>query len=231
MHLFDEFSFLLSIHSALVSSVVPELRAVTYDLDIEGRMFNMDFVFDREIDNILYEVASVAITEIDLPLKHGQWQAITAVPPQAIPFRSRCAYCRYEPNLPNIPKISLPLLKQRTAPSAYLEAQMNQSLLGKVTSNLRFVCLKIEPHLKKLSIQFCYHGPVTQHERSLAIAAFHEGISIYPDYQKELEIIRIDHPKKWFFDGVSYAYAREEDRSSMSLATPDDIQSILKTAF
>lgn len=59
----------LSAQTALLGSITISLRAVTIDIDVNCKKLIIYFFYDGEISDELFDLASVAITEIsaDLP--------------------------------------------------------------------------------------------------------------------------------------------------------------------
>ena len=87
----------LSIQKALLGAVTPSLRAVTIDLDENTKKLFVSFFYDGEISDEFFDLASVAITEIDLPeYELLDDQIIRLDYPAKIPFKGQLVYLRKE---------------------------------------------------------------------------------------------------------------------------------------
>lgn len=86
---------------------------------------------------------------------------------------------------------------------------IQRALLGKVTPNLRAVCLVLSDEKKHLF--FYYNTPPSEEEEELASLADTEFISDFPspDYQTDCTISVIPYPKKMPENGY-YVYLRYE---------------------
>lgn len=89
---------MLCMQEALLGSVVPSLRAVTVDVDIETKTLFFSLFFDGKISDELFDLASAACAKASAKFP-GYFLNNTIVRldfPQKMPFRGRYAYLRKE---------------------------------------------------------------------------------------------------------------------------------------
>ena len=89
---------LLSMQKALLGSVVPSLRAVTVDIDINNQIIFFSFFYDGEVSDELFDLASVASAEASSNFpEYYVKDIIKRIDfPNQIPVRGRYAYLRKE---------------------------------------------------------------------------------------------------------------------------------------
>lgn len=97
---------LLSVQSALLGEVTPELRAVVVDLDKEDDLLFLRFYYDGEVSEKQIDLWQCAMTESDAGTRMMDGNVERLDYPQEIPFRGRYAYRRKEPILPDVTKDS-----------------------------------------------------------------------------------------------------------------------------
>ena len=145
---------LLDIQRALLDAIVPQLRAVTADVDIKDRKLILFFFYDGVISDELFDLASVAATEAGVTLSDyfTEDHIVRLDYPQKIPVQGKLAYLRKEPILQEF-------ILYKTAPSSErrpivaLLLQLQQALLGKVTPDLRAVAVDSDPEKKNRCLQ------------------------------------------------------------------------------
>lgn len=96
---FSEISkVLLSMQRALLGSVMPSLRAVVVNIDIENKLLFFSFFYDGTIDDELFDLASIACTEAsgNFPEYHVKDVIERLDYPQKIPAQGHYAYLRKE---------------------------------------------------------------------------------------------------------------------------------------
>jgi hypothetical protein len=88
----------LAAQNALLGAVVHALRAVTIDIDIKSKKFTVYFFYDGEINDELFDLASVAITEMSADLSEYELDDhIERLDfPNKIPLRDHLVYLRKE---------------------------------------------------------------------------------------------------------------------------------------
>jgi hypothetical protein len=101
---FSELSHvLLSMQKALLGSVVPALRAVAVDVDINEKTLFFSFFYDCEINDQLFDLATIACTEASANFpEYFVKDSIEQLDyPKEIPALGHYAYLRKEPYLPS----------------------------------------------------------------------------------------------------------------------------------
>ena len=96
---FSELEYaLLCMQNALLDAVVPELRAVTVDIDFETNTLVYFFFYDCEVSDELFELASIASTEASAHMSEyfTDDNIIRLDFPQKIPVQGKLAYLRKE---------------------------------------------------------------------------------------------------------------------------------------
>jgi hypothetical protein len=88
----------LAAQNALLGAVVQALRAVVIDIDIKSKKFIVYFFYDGEINDELFDLASVAITEMsaDLPEYELDDHIERLDFPSKIPIKGCLVYLRKE---------------------------------------------------------------------------------------------------------------------------------------
>lgn len=214
LSLMDE--LLLGIQGSLLNVVSPQLRAVTVDVDPKKPELSVVFFYDGAITDELFNIASIAATEIDIFSSDYTIVGDTAVRldfPKEIPLRGRLAFLRKEANLPQIKKEPRAFLipKGIRVLDIYL-LEVQQALLGKVKPSLRKVLVKIDEDQKKLGIYFYYNGEISEEDFCLANAAIQEAKASFPAYRMEAQILRLDFPNPIPLEECTAAYWRQEIR-------------------
>lgn len=96
---FSELEYaLICMQNALLGAIVPELRAVTVDIDVETKTLFYFFFYDGEISDKLFDLASVASAEASAHMSayFVDDNIIRLDFPQKIPVRGSYAYLRKE---------------------------------------------------------------------------------------------------------------------------------------
>jgi hypothetical protein len=88
----------LAAQNALLGAVVHELRAVSIDIELKTKKFSVYFYYDGEISDELFDLASVAITEMSADLSEYELDDhIERLDfPDKIPIRGHLVYLRKE---------------------------------------------------------------------------------------------------------------------------------------
>jgi len=87
----------LSIQKALLGVVTPSLRAVTIDVDEKKNKLFISFFYEGDITDELFDLASTAIAEVDVPgycELDDQIQRLDS--PAKIPIKGQLVYLRKE---------------------------------------------------------------------------------------------------------------------------------------
>ena len=201
---------LLSVQDVLGNSVTPQLRAVTADIDESIHELIVSFFYDGEVSEELFEVASLAGSDINHPEYSNSEQIVQLDFPKKIPVCGKLAYLRYEPNLPEHTMENKSFLLKDSVPHAVFRLDMQEALLGKVTPALRHVSVGVDPDHKKLIAHFKYDGEISEKDYQLATAAIRASSISFPDYEMESMIERVDFPNKMSSQGGWLAYFRRE---------------------
>jgi hypothetical protein len=204
------YTLLIEIRSALAGSVAPQLRAITVDIDTRKKELIYFFFYDGTVTIELYELASVAITEVDLYTFEYtiQEHVVQLDYPQKIPIQGKLAFLRYEPELPEFKKENRAFLLKETLPVVVLLLDTQEALLGKVTPALRHVSVGVDTDLKQVIFSVTYDGPISQQDFSLARSIMKEGSVSFPGYEIISDIREFDAPKKPFTSERRCAYLR-----------------------
>ncbi len=213
---FDITYLLLSAQRALFDKVIPSLRAVTIEFNEEKNLLDTRFFFDSPVTDELIDLASCAITEIDINLpifyEHNADYAIQWEYPRPIPLTGRLIYLRKEPikthyNQEKVVRYfdkSLRLM-------ARLLLVMQEVLLGKVAPNLREISTSAEEKSQTIELFFHFNGLITKEDSDLAHQIVEETKIYFPKFMFESHIERADFPEKIKVHGESTVYARKED--------------------
>lgn len=211
-----KYDLLFQLQGSLLNSVAPTLRAVTADVDIKAREIYLFFFYDGEVSYELFELASVASVTIDLDLPgHYTFPSEIATRldfPKPIPIEGNLAFLRKEPSLPVFEKEDRKFLLEHTRPLIVLLLDVQESLLGKVTTALRQVSAGIDLDQKLLKFYFFYDGPISEEDFNLATLAIQESCRSFPDYQLDAHIERVDFPADMDAQGCTAVYWRFEIR-------------------
>jgi len=203
------YDYLLSLQLGLGSCVVPELRAVTAELNsLIGSQITPYFFYDSEITDKITEQVQQAMEEVDESFPE---QIKQVKYPQKIPIRGVLAYLRYEPILPQITKENRSfLLKEGFPPQSVFRLDMQEALLGKVTPELRHVSVAVDPLRKKLFAHLIYDGKISDLNRHLAQTAIQDSRISLPEYEMDSLIEQVDFPSDFTCRGNWLAYWRRE---------------------
>ena len=85
---------------------------------------------------------------------------------------------------------------------------MNRALWGEVSPPLRAARIKWDD--KVIYLFFYYDGEISEEDHESAECVSTEVISDFPEYQLEVDIIRIDYPKAIPQEGGETVYRRRE---------------------
>lgn len=197
---------LLSIQSALLSVVTPELRAVVLDIDYDTEVLYIRYYYHGEVSEQLIDVWDCSIAEIDIGIRGFFDAKIERLDyPNPIPVRGRLAYLRKAPS-----GFQKPTFHMEECTFAYVMLAVQNVLLGVVTSELRSVVVDFDEKKRVLYIRFYYHGKVSEEIIELWNCAITEVFAaISENYTLDEKIERIDYPKEMPFRG-RYAYLRRE---------------------
>ncbi len=140
------------------------------------------FFYDGKISDKLFDLASVTILEATEPLPEylPEEHILRLDAPNSIPVRGKFAFLRKEPCLPNYTKEDRRALLKNPSPRTVLCLNMQEALLGKVSSDLRFVAVNAAQ--KNLSFYFAYDGKISEEDQNLATAAIQEASISFPGY-------------------------------------------------
>jgi len=205
------YNLLLNIQGALINAVTPELRAVTVDIDNEKALVILKFFYDGKITDELFETASIAGTETDVPGYLNDEHIIRCDSPNPLPIQGRFVFLRKEPKLPKLFKENWRPLLEVLSLKAILFLSMQEALLGKVTPELRYVCVKLEPEKKELWFYFFYDGKISEENWHLAKESIREVSSIFSEHRVHQLIKRVDFPNELpsIEDGKAIFFRRE----------------------
>ncbi len=222
---------LLDMLVALCDEVVPSLRAVVVDIDPIRKKRFYSFYYDCEVDDVLFDLASVAACEAscgsfafyeeeELIIKRLDY-------PSPIPVRGALAYLRKEPTLvlkqePRAIEIESPLdpipnftheeRKEEFSMLWEVPLSVQRALLGKVVPQLREVSIEINKEKKMIGLFFVYDCEVSTELHDLATAAMAEVAADFPDYSVNKSIEYVPYPKRVLFKGYRVVYYRNEGR-------------------
>jgi hypothetical protein len=215
--------------NALLGHVTPCLRACMIDFDEREKTIHSYFIYDQQIDDFLFDLASCVSTEIIADLECAEIQLcedhfIHLSHFEKIPFRGHLVYLRYEPNLeghyPNVRYTQF--LEETSYFYAFLFLDMQNALLTKVTPALREALVTIQLQEKIIDLHFLYDGPISELDYHLATLAAQGGNASFPDFSVRTFIERCDFPQKIssIVKAERVVYARYED---MSLLTDNSV--------
>jgi len=197
----NEAYILLSVQSALTTHISPFLRAVTVDFDKHESMLTLQFFYDGEVNGKLFDLASCTSAEIDLgTFDYTLNDKITTRLdyPQKIPIQGRLVYLRKEPT-PTLfqQKSAVELAGDSVTLSSLLLLAMQDSLLGKITPELRRVIIGVENDSQIFDFYFYYDGEISIENWVLASSAIDDACTHFPEYSANRNILRLDFPKKF----------------------------------
>jgi hypothetical protein len=87
----------LSLQRALLGAVTPTLRAVSVDVDEKAKKLFISFFYDGEITDDIFDIASTAIAEVDVPGYYELDECFERLDfPEKIPVRGQLVYLRKE---------------------------------------------------------------------------------------------------------------------------------------
>jgi hypothetical protein len=210
---FDLNYLLLSAQTALLSEVVPQIRAVSIDFDETKNEIILHFYYDCEVDDKLFDLASCVSAEIETNPEYpffcslNEDIALSLPLPQEIPNQGNLIYLRKEPSFPKFTKkMNSERLKTET-PIVALLLVTQEALLGKVTPALQRVSVDINDEEKGLYFYFEYDSPISDEDRNLADCVVKEASASFPEYSSHCNIFPVgsDNPM-----GKRSAYARWE---------------------
>ncbi len=205
---------LLSMQSALLGEVTPELRAVMIDVNEKEDVFSAWFYYDGEVSEQRIDLWDCAVTEASADL--GRYELVRSHIkrldyPQKIPSKGYFAYLRKELDAP-YPK-ELPKVKITELSLAYALLVVQHALLGVVTPKLRAVVVDFEKETSLLYIRFYYDGEESEQLVDLWQNAMQEACrNLGPNCVLDGKVERVDFPKTYPFRG-RYAYLRNESSS------------------
>ncbi len=200
---------LLSMQRALLGEVTPALRAVLINLDQEQDIFYANFYYEGEVSEKRVDLWDCAIAETSAAL--GSFYFIKSWIkrldyPEAIPVRGYCAYLKKEGQGTLLQKV---IMQEPTIGYALVAVQ--QSLLGRVTPELRSVIVDLEKSPLRLYIRFYHDGEISKDLYQCWSVAM-EAAQLYFGFSCALDgaIHRVDCPQPMPFRG-RYAYLRSEE--------------------
>lgn len=188
---------MLCIQRGLANAVVPQLRALTVDLDNKRHEILINFYIDGEITSKLRDLLSVAMIEVDTNTKVHYFtrdELFQLKSPEPIPVEGKLAYLRYETKLPEFKRENRSFLKDTPSDAIY-RLDMQEALLGKVTPSLRHVGVNLDSDQKKLITRFTYDGKISELDFQLAQTAIQESRISFPEYEMVATIDRVDYPE------------------------------------
>lgn len=193
----DRVEALFSMSVGLLSEVTPPLRAASIKWDDES--VQLFFYYDGEISEDEIDSISCVSTEVisDFPEYMLKDDVILRIDyPKPIPHQGELVYYRKEPMSP----AQRAQLYARYPSYKGLDPQnhieeiltLNRALWGRVSPQLRKV--NIAWNNKKGQLSFYYDGEISEEDRQLSESVRKEFLDYYPDYELQLEIIRLDLP-------------------------------------
>jgi hypothetical protein len=204
---------LLSIQSALLGEVTPELRAVILDLDQDNVLLHAYFYHDGEASEKHLDIWSCVISEgsVDLEPEFLTKAKIEQLDyPQEIPSKGYFAYLRKEERGLQLKKNSLSKLEIKEMSLAYAMLAVQHALLGVVTPELRAVIVDFDKEKILLYIHFYYDKEVSKSLIDLWLTAIAEiRTDFAPNSLLDHGVERVDYPFVFPFRG-RYAYRRKE---------------------
>ncbi len=187
----------LSLQIGLLSSVSSSLRAITINLDAAERELKISFFYDEEVDDQLFDLASISMDEITLPLEYIIKDKIIMLKyPEKIPDEEILVYYRKEDKiLANIKKAN----KYLTCPysekeyfSARLRFIMQKVLLGAITSNIREIGLNWSEDI--IYVHFYYQGEGSEKDKKNMHEIMQKLFMHFPNFYIHLRYYRMDEP-------------------------------------
>lgn len=194
----DRVEALFSMSVGLLSEVTPPLRAASIKWDDES--VQLFFYYDGEISEDEIDSISCVSTEViasfseNIQLKDDVILRIDY--PKPIPHQGELVYYRKEPMSP----AQRAQLYTRYPSYKGLDSQnhieeiltLNRALWGRVSPQLRKAV--ISWNNRKGLLVFYYDGKISEEDRQLSESVRNEFLDYYPDYELQLEIIRLDLP-------------------------------------
>lgn len=202
---------LLEMQRGLFGAVSSALRAMCVDIDEKEEMMHFYYFYDGEIDDELFELASVATTEAFFSPYSVEQHILQLNSPQKIPVKGRLAYLRKGEELPIEYQKEK---KYKDIPGLTLRGQIlleiQQALLGKAFPALRRIYFTISEEQKSIHLYLYYDGEISQADKYLAEEVLNEATESISGYRIEKQIARVDFPLKDHSPGEICAFARYE---------------------
>ncbi len=206
---------LLSVQSALLNVVTPELRAVVVDVCKENTLLYIRFYYDGKCSEELIDLWQCSITEAsadfgpDTVLDDGVERLDY---PKPIPCRGRCAYRRKETDVwdiyPNANSSACLGIEVYSVAYALLEVQ--KALLDVITAELRAVVVDVCKEERLLYIHIYYDGEVSKDLIDLwQYAIVKASADFGPDCVLDVGIERLDGSQKFPFRGRLAYWSKE----------------------
>lgn len=200
---------LIGTQRALFGAITPTLRAVKVILDenLENQIFH--FYYDGPIDEMVFDLATVAVTKASCFLDYKTYDSLVRVDrPKTIPEEGTFVYLRFEPNAKNF--ISSRREFHVPHPEANFLLYTQQALLGRVLPGLREVSVGIDSY--NIQLIFIYDGEINLLAKNLAEQVVQEIASTYKKHKIRSQIERVDFPEAITSRGERGAFARYEKR-------------------
>ncbi|HSX11343.1 MAG TPA: hypothetical protein VLF94_06495 [Chlamydiales bacterium] len=210
------YSLLSSLQGALANCVTPELRAIAFNVDKKKQGVVFSFYYDAEITYEIEDRVSTLLVEVSScsnELELCGHEVVYLDSSKPIPSQEGFAFLRYENRLPKFTRekeSKVFLLDGGYSHLAVFGIDMQQALLGRITSDLRYIGLNAEANKKKLTAQFVYDGEISELNRQLATTAIQDSRISFPDFEMESLIERVDYPNDFVARGKLLAYWRQE---------------------
>jgi hypothetical protein len=203
---------LLSMQSALLREITPDLRAVIIDLDKNEQILYACFYYDGEVSEKMIDLWDCVICEASASLGPDCFvkaQVARLDYPQKIPSGGYCAYLRREHDVLFYKKL-FRSVKITEMSIGYALLAVQNALLGVVTSELRAVVIDFDKERSLLYIRFYYDGEVLRDRIDLWQSAIAEtGAAVGTNCVLDGGVERADYPKTFPVRG-RYAYFRKE---------------------
>lgn len=196
-YLIDRARAILSMSRALLTEVVPALRAASIKWD--DKIIKLFFYYDGEIsENEIDSISCVSAEVIsDYPEHQLEEDSILRVDyPQQILYEGDLVYYRKElmTDLQRSFLLTKCFLCKGLCFDCCVEKFLilNRALWGRVSPQLRMV--NVYWNDPKGRLVFYYDGEISEEDRQLSEAVRQEFLEYYPNYELELDIIRLDCP-------------------------------------
>lgn len=203
---------LLSMQSALLGEITPELRAVCLDIDAQNQILYVRFYYDGESSEKMIDLWQCAITEASASIDafcFDKSEVERLDFPKKIPDWGYLAYLRKEPIAYGKPRNQVKI-EEKTI--AYALIAVQQALLGVVTPELRTVIVDFDKETNFLYIRFYYDGEVSEELIALWQNAIIQAITDFgSDCKLDGAVERLDYPKEFPFRGRN-AFRRKEEK-------------------